>query len=50
MYKDKEFLAEAEKGKFKLDPVEIDKMERAVEALYKLNPALLALLKKILFK
>ena len=47
---DKEFIAEAEKGKFTLDPVDVDKMERAIEAVYKLDPALLAKLKTILFK
>ncbi len=50
MYKDKEFIAEADKGKFTLDPVDTEKMERAIEAVYKLDPALLAKLKTILFK
>jgi hypothetical protein len=38
------------KGKFTRDPVDIDKMERAIDAVYKLDPAMLAKLKTILFK
>ena len=36
--------------RFFLDPVDVEKMERAIDAVYKLDPAMLAKLKTILFK
>jgi len=48
--KDKEFLAEAEKIQLDLDPVTGEEIERAVTELSKVDPALLAKLKEILYK
>jgi len=48
--KDKEFLAETEKGKLDLNPVTGQELERAVSAMFRLNPSLFAKLKDILFK
>jgi hypothetical protein len=48
--KDREFLAETEKGKLDLNPVTGEELEKAVAAIFKLDPSLLAKLKDILFK
>ncbi len=48
--KDKEFLAEAEKGKLGLNPVTGDDLKKTIEGIFKLDSALLAKLKDILFK
>lgn len=48
--KDKEFLAETEKGKLGLNPVTGDDLKKTVEGIFKLDSGLLAKLKDILFK
>lgn len=48
--KDKEFIAEMEKAKLTLDPVWAEELEMAINRLFKLEPAILAKLKDILFK
>ena len=48
--KDKEFLAESEKARLDLTPVTREEFEKAVAAMFKLNPSLSAKLKEILFK
>jgi tripartite-type tricarboxylate transporter receptor subunit TctC len=48
--KDKEFLAETEKSKLDLNPVTGEELEKAVAAIFRLDPSLSAKLKDILFK
>jgi tripartite-type tricarboxylate transporter receptor subunit TctC len=48
--KDKEFLAETSKAKLDLDPATGPELEQAVLDISRLDPALLAKLKDILFK
>ena len=47
--KDKAFLAEAEKARLVVDPATGEEMEKMVADLFKLDPALLAKLKGILY-
>ncbi|OLC15389.1 MAG: hypothetical protein AUH29_08050 [Candidatus Rokubacteria bacterium 13_1_40CM_69_27] len=47
--KDKAFLAETEKAKLSLDPVTGEELEKMVAELFRLDPALLAKLKAILY-
>jgi tripartite-type tricarboxylate transporter receptor subunit TctC len=47
--KDPEFIAEAEKAKIGLAPVTAEDMRNTVEGIFKIDPALLAKLKTILF-
>ncbi len=47
--KDKEFLAETEKAKLGLNPVTGEDLKQTVEGVFKLDPALLAKLKQILY-
>ena len=47
--KDPEFIAEADKAKIGLAPVTADEMKKTVDGIFKLDPALLAKLKTILF-
>ena len=47
--KDPEFIAEADKAKIGLAPVTVDEMKKTVDGVFKLDPALLAKLKTILF-
>ena len=48
--KDKEFLAETEKAKLDLNPVTGEELEKAVGGFFKIDPAMAANLKEILFK
>lgn len=48
--KDKTFLAEAEKIKLTIDPVNADELTRMVTGLFTLDPVLLARLKDVLYK
>jgi tripartite-type tricarboxylate transporter receptor subunit TctC len=48
--KDKEFLAEAEKGKLDLNPITAEELKKAVAAIFKISPSLSDKLKEILFK
>jgi hypothetical protein len=48
--KDKTFLAEAEKTKLTIDPVNADDLTRMVNGLFTLDPVLLAKLKDVLYK
>ena len=47
--RDPEFIAEAEKARLGLNPVTADDMKKTVDAIFALDPALLAKLKAILF-
>ena len=47
--KDPEFIAEADKAKIGLAPVTVDEMKKTVDGVFKLDAALLAKLKTILF-
>jgi tripartite-type tricarboxylate transporter receptor subunit TctC len=47
--KDPEFIAEAERARIGLAPVTADEMKKTVDGIFKLDPALLAKLKTILF-
>jgi hypothetical protein len=47
-FKDKEFLAEAEKSKLDVDPIPGEQVEKIVDGLFKLDPSTLAKLKQIL--
>ncbi len=47
--KDAEFLADAKKSNLSVDPVPVDEIERDLSALFKLDPALVAKLKDILY-
>jgi len=48
--KDKEFIAEMEKAKLDLNPVTGEELEKAVAGIFKIDPALTAKMKEILFK
>ena len=48
--KDKEFLADAEKGKLDIDPVTVAELEKSVASLFKMDKTMVAKLKDILFK
>ena len=48
--KDKEFLADAEKGKLDIDPVTVAELEKSVASLFKMDKTIVAKLKDILFK
>jgi tripartite-type tricarboxylate transporter receptor subunit TctC len=48
--KDKEFLAEAEKGKLDIEPVTSAELEKSIGGIFKLNAALVTKLNEILFK
>lgn len=48
--RDREFLAEAEKAKLGIDAVSGDELERAVQGIFKTDPAALAKLKETLLK
>jgi tripartite-type tricarboxylate transporter receptor subunit TctC len=48
--KDKEFFAETEKARLGLNPVTGDDLKQTIEGIFKLDSALLAKLKEILFK
>jgi tripartite-type tricarboxylate transporter receptor subunit TctC len=48
--KDKEFLAETQKAKLDLKPVTGDELKEAVNAIFKLDSAMVAKMKDILFK
>ncbi len=48
--KDKEFLAEAEKAKLDIEPVTARDLEKAVAAIFKLDPSMVPKLKDILYK
>jgi tripartite-type tricarboxylate transporter receptor subunit TctC len=47
--KDPEFLADAKKSKLNVDPVPVDEIERDIQGLFKLDPAMVAKLKEILY-
>lgn len=47
--KDPELIAEAEKARIGLNPVTADEMKKTIDGIFKLDPALLAKLKTILF-
>ncbi|MBM4263526.1 MAG: hypothetical protein FJ143_06055 [Deltaproteobacteria bacterium] len=47
--KDPELIAEAEKARLGLAPVSADEMKKTIDGIFKLDPALLARLKTILF-
>jgi hypothetical protein len=46
--KDPELLADAKKARLDIEPVSGEEMEKLVEALFKLNPRLIAKLKETL--
>ncbi len=48
--RDPAFLTDAEKQKLEIEPVTAEEIERAVESLYKLEPAMVARLKTILLE
>lgn len=48
--KDKDFVAEAEKAKLDLDPVTGEELEKAVNGIFRIDAAMSAKLKEILFK
>ena len=48
--KDKEFLAEAAKAKLDIEPVSVSELEKSVNAIFKLDHAMVVKLKDILFK
>jgi tripartite-type tricarboxylate transporter receptor subunit TctC len=48
--KDKEFLADAEKAKLDIEPVSVSELEKSIDALFKLDTAMVVKLKEILFK
>ena len=48
--KDKEFLAEADKSKLDVDPIPGEQVEKIIDGLFKLEPAVLGKLKQILTK
>jgi tripartite-type tricarboxylate transporter receptor subunit TctC len=48
--KDKDFLAEAEKARLDLDPVTGEELEKAVNGIFRIDTAMSAKLKEILFK
>ena len=47
--KDPEFLADAKKSKLNVDPVTVEEIEKDIQGLFKLDPALLGKLKEILY-
>ncbi|HEX2226338.1 MAG TPA: tripartite tricarboxylate transporter substrate-binding protein [Candidatus Binatia bacterium] len=47
--KDPEFLADANKSKLNVDPVTVEEIEKDIQGLFKLDPALLGKLKEILY-
>jgi tripartite-type tricarboxylate transporter receptor subunit TctC len=47
--KDAEFLADAKKSKLNVDPVTVEEIEKDIQGLFKLDPALLGRLKEILY-
>lgn len=47
--KDKKFLAETEKAKLGLNPVTGDDLKQTIDGIFKLDSALLAKLKEILY-
>lgn len=49
-FKDKEFIAEAEKAKLDLEPVTDEELEKTVNGIFKLNPAMVTKLEEILYK
>lgn len=48
--KDKEFISETEKAKLGLNPVTGEDLKKTIEGIFKLDSALSAKLKEILFK
>ena len=46
--KDTQFLAEAEKAKLEIDPVDGPGIERMVKGLYQIEPAILTRVKQVL--
>lgn len=48
-FKDKAFLAEADKARLTLDPVTGEELEKMVAELFTLDPVLVAKLKAILY-
>ena len=48
--RDPEFLADAKKSKLGVDPVSSEEVERIIAGLFKLDPALVAKLKDVLYK
>jgi tripartite-type tricarboxylate transporter receptor subunit TctC len=48
--RDKELLAEAEKAKLDVEPVTDEEMKNAVVDLFKMNPAMIAKLRKLMFE
>jgi tripartite-type tricarboxylate transporter receptor subunit TctC len=47
--KDPEFLSDAKKSKLNVDPVAVEEIEKDINGLFKLDPALLGKLKEILY-
>lgn len=47
---DKELLGDIEKAKFHLDPVTGEELEKTIAGMFKIDPAILAKLKEILFR
>ncbi len=47
--KDPDFLADAKKSKLNVDPVSVEEIEKDINGLFKLDPALLGKLKEILY-
>ena len=48
--RDPAFLADAEKGKLDVEPVSAEEIERAIQGLFKLEPALVARLRTVLLE
>jgi hypothetical protein len=46
--KDAQFLAEAEKAKLEIDPIDGSAVEKMVQGLYDIEPAVIARVKQIL--
>jgi tripartite-type tricarboxylate transporter receptor subunit TctC len=47
--KDPEFLADAKKSKLNVDPIPVDEIERDIQGLFKLDPAMVTKLKEVLY-
>jgi tripartite-type tricarboxylate transporter receptor subunit TctC len=47
--KDQEFLADAKKSKLNVDPIPVDEIERDIQGLFKLDPAMVTKLKEVLY-
>jgi tripartite-type tricarboxylate transporter receptor subunit TctC len=47
--KDLEFLADAKKSRLNVDPIQADEIEKDISGLFKLDPALIAKLKDVLY-